>query len=302
MSHTPAVSIVFPVYNARQWIEEAVASVFAQTLTDWELLAVDDASTDGSWEYLQRLEDPRVRLARNERNLRHGATLNRAIEMARGQWIARMDADDVILPTRLERQVGALEGESQIDVLGCGIFQVDIDLQPVNVRRPVTSDAVIKRWPTIRYPLTYGSLVGKAAWWKHWRVEPRAIYSTSFELFLRSHRETTFGNIRDPLYVYRYVGHTRNLPKMTRAVWDRAKTLSRLGFRMGPRLALHTLLGLTLLAPRPLVYAVKQALGSQTAIVPSSGEEAVTAEDRRILAEGLTVVRNTRVPLKPVSS
>ena len=66
MSHTPAVSIILPVYNAMCWIEEAVASVFAQTLTDWELVAVDDASTDGSWDYLKRVDDPRVRLLRND--------------------------------------------------------------------------------------------------------------------------------------------------------------------------------------------------------------------------------------------
>jgi hypothetical protein len=218
--------------------------------------------------------------------------------MSSGKWIARMDADDVMLPTRLERQVGALEANPRIDVLGCGTYQADIDLNPVNVRRPVTSDAAIKRWPTIRYPMTYGSLVGKAEWWKRWRVNPRAIYSTSFELFLRSHCQSTFGNIADPLYVYRYVGHTRNLPKMTRVVWDRVKILTRLGFRMGPRLALHSLLGLALLAPRPVIYAVKNALGSHRSIVPAAGEEPVTEEDRRIVTEALAEIRKVEVPLK----
>ena len=83
MTSTPTVSVVMPVYNAGPFLEQAVASVFAQTLTDWELIAVDDASTDGSWDYLRRIDDPRVRIARNSANLKHGATLNRAIDLRR---------------------------------------------------------------------------------------------------------------------------------------------------------------------------------------------------------------------------
>jgi len=298
MSRIPVISVVMPVYNAGRFLEAAVVSVFAQTFTDWELVAVDDASTDGSWEYLQEIDDPRVRLARNDHNMKHGATLNRAIEMARGQYIARMDADDIILPERLQRQLQALEARPEVDVLGCGTFQTDVHLNPVTVRRPVADDAAIKRLPTIRYPLTYGSLVGKASWWKRWRVDPRAVFSTSFDLFLRSHRESTFSNIPDLLYVYRAVGHTRNIAKQTRAIWDRVKTLTRVGFRMGPGMAVKTLVGLAALAPRPLIYLVKDAMGSYTAIVPCEGEAPVSPEDKRLFETGMAAVRAVQVPMK----
>ncbi|MBN2446897.1 MAG: glycosyltransferase family 2 protein [Phycisphaerae bacterium] len=296
MSKIPTVSIVFPVYNAIRFLEEAVRSVFAQSLTDWELIAVDDASTDGSWEYLQRIDDSRVRLARNDRNRRHPVTVNRAIDMARGKWIARMDADDIIFPERLERQVNALEANPAIDVLGCGTIQTDLNLNPVTTRRPVTDDAAIKRMPTIRYPMTYGALVGKTEWWQRWHVDPRALLSTSFDLYLRSYRESTFGNVQDLLYVYRYVGHTRTFRKQTLAVWDRAKSLMRNGFHRG--MIAKTFLGLVTLAPRPLAYGIKTFTKSYTAIVPAEGEEVINEEDARLLRDRLAEVAAVEVPLR----
>ena len=299
MNERPKVSIVMPVYNAGEWLELALQSVFAQTISDWELIAVDDASTDDSWAYLNRLDDPRVRLLRNERNMKHGATLNRALEASRGQYVARMDADDAMMPNRLEKQLEALEADSSIDMLSCGIFQTDLELNPINVRRPISDDAAIKRLPAIRYPLTYGAILGKREWWLKWKVDRRAIYSTSFDLFLRSHRESRFSNVPDPLYVYRYIGHTRNLRKQTLVVWDRMKTLVRAGFNRGPRLAAHSVVGMALLAPRPLIYAVKNAIGSYTAIVPSEGEGAPAPEDIETYERGMAEVRATTLPLKP---
>ncbi|MFW6155406.1 MAG: glycosyltransferase family 2 protein [Planctomycetota bacterium] len=296
MAGTPLVSFVMPCYNATQWLDEALQSIFVQTLADWELVAVDDASTDGTWEALQRLDDPRVRLARNERNLRHPGAVNRAIDMAAGKYIARMDADDVITPDRLEKQVGALEADPQVDVLGTGLYQCDMQMNAVGVRRPVTTDAEIKRMPTIRYPLTYGSLVGKAEWWKRWKVDPRAVYSTSFDLYLRSFRESVFANVPDLLYGYRYIGHTRNMSKMMKVLWDRAKSLCRNGFHRG--LVLKTLIGLGTLAPRPLLYAYKLAIGSSTAVVPCEGEGAIDEADRRAWEAVLRQVRSVELPLK----
>jgi hypothetical protein len=105
--------------------------------------------------------------------------------------------------------------------------------------------------------------------------------------------------VPDPLYVYRYIGHTRNLRKQMLVVWDRMKTLSRAGFNHGPRLAAQSLLGMALLTPRPLIYAVKNVVGSYTAIVPSEGEGAPTPEDLETYERGMAHVRSTPVPLKP---
>jgi glycosyltransferase involved in cell wall biosynthesis len=297
MNKVPAVSVVMPVYNAGGFLHQAIQSVFAQTFTDWELIIVDDASTDGSFQYLRRISDQRVHLVRNERNLRHPATVNRGNELARGKWIARMDADDIILPTRLEKQVEALEDHPEVDVVGCGNIMTDVDLKPIVVQRFVTTNREIKRMPTLFYPITYASLVGKAAWWKRWRLDPEAVEQTSFDLFFRSHRETIFCNISDPLYVYRFAGNTRSVKKLTVNVCYRARTLLLHGFRMG--MPFQTILGLVLLAPRPPLYMIKAALGSSTPILPARGQSTnISEEDLDLFRTGLAEIANTEVPVK----
>lgn len=297
MSRIPAISIVMPVYNAGDFLQQAIRSVFAQTFTDWELIVVDDASTDGSFEYMQRISDPRVRVVRNKHNMRHPSTVNRGNDIAQGKWIARMDADDIILPTRIEEQVKALEAHPEIDVLGCGNFMTDVNLKPVLVQRFVTTNREIKRTPTLFYPIIYGSLVGKLAWWKRWRLDPKAVEQTSFDLFFRSHRESVFGNIPDPLYVYRFAGNTRSVKKLTINVCYRARTLLLHGFRMG--IPLQTILGLALLVPRPLLYVIKAAIGSSTPIIPAQGQSTdISKKDLDFLRMGLAKVADTEVPLR----
>jgi glycosyltransferase involved in cell wall biosynthesis len=297
MSRIPAVSIVMPVYNAEKFLHQAIQSVFAQTLDDWELIAVDDASIDGSFEYLQRISDPRVRVVRNDHNMRHPATVNRGNDLARSKWVARMDADDIILPTRIEKQVEALEANPEVDALGCGTFMTDVDLKPILVQRCVTSNREIKRTPTLFYPVNYGSLVAKSAWWKRWRLDPKAVEQTSFDLFFRSHRETFFSNIPDPLYIYRFAGNTRSVKKLTINVCHRARTLLLHGFRMG--MPFQTMFGLALLVPRPPLYLIKAAIGSFTPILSARGQSTnISKKDLDFLRAGLVKVADTEVPLK----
>ena len=104
------VSVVVPVYNRRELVGRALESVSAQTFTDWELIVVDDASTDGTWEYLRSAwnEAPPVRLLRQRVNSGVSAARNTGIEAARGDWIALLDSDDEWKPRKLEKQMAAL--------------------------------------------------------------------------------------------------------------------------------------------------------------------------------------------------
>lgn len=100
----PKVSVITPAYNVAPYIAQCIESVQQQTLTDWEMIIVDDASTDDTVQVVQPyLADPRVRLLRNERNMGAGDTRNRALDAAQGEWIAVLDADDWYAPQRLER-------------------------------------------------------------------------------------------------------------------------------------------------------------------------------------------------------
>ena len=119
----PVVSVVMPVYNGAKWLAAAVESVLAQTLSNLEVLIVDDASTDGSVRIAEclALRDPRVRLLRHANNRGQSAARNLAIDAARGVWVAPVDADDEILPDRL-RLLSEAGAREHADLIADGLF------------------------------------------------------------------------------------------------------------------------------------------------------------------------------------
>ena len=124
-SKTP-VSILLPAYNAAQYVEDAVVSTLRQTHREFELLLIDDGSTDGTSEILARLAatDSRIRLI-SQPNMGMGASLNAAAEEARYDWLVRMDADDVMPPNRLERQLAFLEAHPHVVLTSSLVKYID---------------------------------------------------------------------------------------------------------------------------------------------------------------------------------
>src|SRR5262245_6254726 len=103
--NTPRVSVIMPVHNAARYVSDAIRSVLAQTMCDFELLIVDDASTDASAEIIATFDDSRIIPLRSERPLNAAGARNLALEKARGESIAFLDADDIAAPRRLEIQL-----------------------------------------------------------------------------------------------------------------------------------------------------------------------------------------------------
>ena len=135
----PCVSVVLPVYNAAPYIEATITSILEQTFTDFELLVLDDCSTDDTAARVQSIRDPRLRFIQNPRNLGRAGTDNAALPHVRGQFIAKMDGDDLCHPERLARQVAFLESNSDVNVVGAWIqnFGASTYLN----RYPVSPDA-----------------------------------------------------------------------------------------------------------------------------------------------------------------
>jgi glycosyltransferase involved in cell wall biosynthesis len=113
----PKVSVLLPVYNGGQYLREAVDSILCQTFTDFELIAINDGSTDDSAAILDSYADARMRVI-HQANIGLALTLNRAIGLAQGQYLARQDADDVSLPSRLDKQVAYLDEHPECGLLG----------------------------------------------------------------------------------------------------------------------------------------------------------------------------------------
>jgi glycosyltransferase involved in cell wall biosynthesis len=125
------ISIILPVYNAEKYVSAAIDSILQQTFTDFELLLINDASTDDSRAILENYaaQDRRIRLIDNPQNMGLTATLNKAIDLCRGEYIARMDADDISLPQRLETQAAFLDANPAIGFCGTWAALINADGQ-----------------------------------------------------------------------------------------------------------------------------------------------------------------------------
>lgn len=112
------VSVLMPVYNVQDHVSEAVDSILNQTFKDFEFIIIDDASTDSTFEIINSYKDERIVLLKNETNIGLAASLNKGIKIAKGEYIARMDGDDISMPKRLEKQVDYLDKHPEVGVLG----------------------------------------------------------------------------------------------------------------------------------------------------------------------------------------
>ena len=121
MNKSPKISLIMSVYNGEDYLSEAIDSVINQSFTDWELIIINDCSTDGTGGILGKYEsqDARIKVHTNEVNLRLPSSLNKALELANGKYIARMDADDICLPDRLQKQYDFMEKNSDVALSSC---------------------------------------------------------------------------------------------------------------------------------------------------------------------------------------
>lgn len=126
-SHIPTVSVVMSAFNEAAFVRQAIRSILDQTLQDFEIIVVNDASTDETGAILDELaaQDSRIHVLHNTKNLRMAASVNKAMKVARGRYIARMDADDICMPTRFERQVAYLGSHPETVALGTQCITID---------------------------------------------------------------------------------------------------------------------------------------------------------------------------------
>lgn len=139
----PTVSVIMPVHNAEGYLAEAVASILDQTFTDLEFIIVNDGSSDGSEAVIRSFADPRIKLI-SQTNQGISGALNSGLAVARGEFIARQDADDISLPQRLAKQVAFLRAHPKVGLLGTWTTIVSEDNAPVGAMEHPTEDAHLR--------------------------------------------------------------------------------------------------------------------------------------------------------------
>ena len=154
----PRVTVLLPAYDCAPFVREAVDSVLGQTYRDFELVVVDDGSTDGTAEVLASYDDPRMVVLTQE-NAGMAAALNRGLAVARGDLVARMDGDDRSAPERLARQVAFLDAHPDVSVVGSRYRRMDVDGVPGIVVRLMRHDKDLRREMYLTSPFTHGCVL-----------------------------------------------------------------------------------------------------------------------------------------------
>jgi glycosyltransferase involved in cell wall biosynthesis len=231
---TPRISCVLAVCNGEAYLRESIQSIQAQTFLDWELIVVDDGSTDRTPQILDEFqrEDVRIRIYRQgKRGL--VASLNHGIMMARGEYIARMDADDVSMPERFAIQLEYLDGHHDIGVCGSSIETFGADSSEV-MEYPGDDGA-------IRCQLLFSSSLAHPATMfrrnlilhHHLLYDEQAVHAEDYDLWVRASQHTRFANI--PMVLLRYrihpqqIGHRFQVEMSESSQAIQLRQLARLG-------------------------------------------------------------------------
>ena len=199
----PKVSLILAVRNGMPYLPEAIKSLLAQTFSDFELILIDDASTDGSLDYLQSLSDPRIRLQRNQRQKGLAASLNIGLDLAQGEYIARMDADDISLPRRLERQVAYLQTHPELSI--CGSWARTFGEGKEQLWRYPEQDAQIKAEMIFASVLVHSSVMMRASHVKEHivRYDESQPAAQDYALWAELQDRVKFANLPQVLLRYR---------------------------------------------------------------------------------------------------
>jgi glycosyltransferase involved in cell wall biosynthesis len=218
----PRVTLVVTCYNYGRFLGQALDSVLAQTLRDWEAIVIDDASTDDTGAVVERYRhDPRLRIVRHERRIGNIRSYNEGLEAARGRYVAILSADDYLLRTDgLERQVAAFESDPDVGLVYSAHTIVQ-EGSPLRQVVPWPNDAVRPGLEEFRklmwgnYVLHSGAMLRRAVERELGPYETGLTHTGDWDMWLRAAARHPVGYIAEPLYAYRIHGSNmfhRGLP------------------------------------------------------------------------------------------
>ena len=200
----PLVSVILPVFNGGDYLVTAVKSIIHQTYTHWELIIIDDGSTDNAIKNLASVIDSRIRILSDGLNKGLASRLNEAVKIATGVYIARMDADDVCFPTRLAEQVEFLDTHPTIDLVGCRAVVFKSAEKIIGLLPFRDSHAQLCAQPWRNIPLPHPTWMGRRHWFSaHPYRLPEVRRAEDQELLLRCYPASTFACIDKVLLGYR---------------------------------------------------------------------------------------------------
>lgn len=194
------ISVIMPVYNLAPYIEESICSILTQTYSDFELLIIDDGSTDGTLDIIRKFDDSRIKLICHSINLGLIETLNQGIDLSTGEYIARMDGDDIALPHRFERQVAYMDAHPHYGVCGSQVQFLGRD----GVTTKPLNHEEIKCWQLFHCTIVHPTvMIRKSVLENHGIRYLYYYHAEDYEIWNRLAAVTQLVNLPDVLLLYR---------------------------------------------------------------------------------------------------
>jgi len=284
------VSIVIPFYNNEKTILEAVKSVFSQTYMNWELILLNDGSKDNSLEIVQKINDPRVKIVSDGINRGLVYRLNQSPSLVKGDYIVRLDADDLMHPDRIAKQMSVFESNKDIDLVDAGTYSITELGEPDGLRgiqsinynpKSIVSSAM----------LLHASIIGKKEWFENNKYDPDYIRAEDYELWIRTYQHSKFARIKEPLYIVREGKiNVKNYIKGIRTV---QKILRRYGPSILSKRELY--FQLILAEMKIIIYSIFNVFNLQD-FLSKKRNKPLTLEEKAELSLVLNKIRNIVLP------
>lgn len=254
----PKISVIMSVYNGEKYLSEAIESILVQTLTDFEFIIVDDGSSDTSCKIIEEYQkkDNRIILIRNEKNLGLTKSLNKAIKIAKGDYIARMDADDFSLKDRLEKQLEEIGKDSKIGVVGSNVEIIDFKGKKIkDVFIENLNEKIFNR-----NCLVHGSLFfDKKIFTEVGLYNEDFRYAQDYEFLLRIRKKFDLVNISEILYKLRFSSNRLSTKKVFAQIYF--TSLAKFNFKKENRGIIYKKIGLVWENIYTFIFIYKLGLG-----------------------------------------
>jgi len=197
----PLVSVLMSVYNNEKYILDSIKSIIKQSYKNIEIIIINDCSDDKSRELIRSFNDSRIKLYDNKKNIGLTKSLNKGIKKCRGKYIARIDADDIMHPKRIEKQVEFMEKKNKVAVLGTALTLIDENNKIIGKRDyPVNK---IKRIILRRNPLAHPSVMIRKNMLPKKGYDERLKTAQDYDLWLRINKKNKIANLSEYLLKYR---------------------------------------------------------------------------------------------------
>jgi glycosyltransferase involved in cell wall biosynthesis len=197
----PLISVVLPVYNVQDYIEECIASILSQSVQDFEVVVIDDCSTDRTVEIIESFDDQRIQITRKEKNGGLIESLNVGFQLAKGKYIARVDGDDYNHPLRFEKQLNILINNPKVNACGCWMESFGSTKFIIKHRK---EHKEIQSRLLISNPMSLGSAMLFKDAFKNFQFNIKKIHVEDYDFWAQAAWSCEFYNIQEVLYFYRF--------------------------------------------------------------------------------------------------